>query len=115
MFKHFYKYYLLLVVFAFANNIVIAQQQLNELKASFTNYTTDRLQEKLFLHVDKSIYTVGEIVWFKIYAVDGFLNQPLSLSKIAYVEIISNEAKPVLQAKISLDSGSGNGSFLLPA
>jgi hypothetical protein len=37
------------------------------------------------------------------------------MSKVAYVEIINAENKPVLQGKIELKNGFGNGSFQLPA
>jgi hypothetical protein len=105
----------LLLAFVCGCQYAFAQNVLADIKTQFNSYNTERLQEKLFVHTDKTVYTIGEILWFKIYEVDGFLNTPLSLSKIAYVEIISNESKPVLQAKIALDSGNGNGSFLLPA
>ena len=72
------------------------------------------LYEKIFVHTDKSFYLAGELIWFKIYLADGFLNEPLDVSKICYVEILSSERKPVLQAKIGMAAGTGNGSFLVP-
>lgn len=72
------------------------------------------LQEKLYLHTSKSFYVTGEIIWFKVYTVDGYLHQALSLSKVAYVEVISEDGKPMLQAKIDLKEGNGNGTFLIP-
>src|SRR5471030_1703399 len=47
------------------------------------------LQEKLFVHTDKTFYLPGEFIWFKIYDVDGLFNKPLDLSKVAYVEILN--------------------------
>jgi hypothetical protein len=89
-------------------------ETLNNIKASFKNYNQKTLQEKIFAHTDKSFYTAGEILWFKIYTVDASFHKPLDLSKIAYIEILNKDLKPVLQAKISLKEGIGNGSFLLP-
>jgi hypothetical protein len=37
------------------------------------------------------VYTSGEVLWFKIYYVDGAFHKPGGLSKIAYVEIISEK------------------------
>ncbi|HEY4061691.1 MAG TPA: hypothetical protein VGM30_07310 [Puia sp.] len=71
-------------------------------------------EEKVFAHTDKDCYLAGEILWFKLYTVDAAFHRPLDLSKLAYVEILSGEQRPVLQAKIPLDSGFGNGSFQLP-
>ena len=72
-------------------------------------------QEKIFLHINKTVYATGEIVWFKAYITDAASNKFSPLSKICYVEILNADNKPVLQAKIDVDSGRGNGSFLLPA
>lgn len=80
----------------------------------FDNYRQAVLQEKLFLHTDKNFYLAGEICWFKVYNVDASFNRPLSLSKLAYVEVLDKNNKPVLQAKIALKEGDGNGSLQLP-
>jgi len=70
--------------------------------------------EKLFVHSDKETYLAGEILWMKLYVVDAATRRPGTLSRSAFVEILSDEQKPVLQARIALDSGTGNGSFQLP-
>ncbi len=80
----------------------------------FTNYQSKVLQEKLFLHTDKEFYLAGEILWFKLYYVEGSTHRPLDISKIAYVEVLDRDKKPVLQTKVSLSKGKGNGSLLLP-
>ncbi len=54
------------------------------------------------------------ILWFKLYTVDASLHQPLDMSKVAYIEILDNNNKPVIQAKIALKNGDGNGSLPLP-
>jgi hypothetical protein len=81
----------------------------------FEAYNNSHYQEKVFLHTDKTVYTTGEVLWFKAYITDAVSNTFSSLSKICYVEIINNDKKSLLQGKISIDSGRGNGSFLLPS
>jgi len=73
------------------------------------------LQEKLYVHTDKTFYLAGETVWFKVYDVDAKYLKPLTASSIAYIEIISRDLKPVVQAKIALEKSMGNGSVTLPA
>jgi hypothetical protein len=85
-----------------------------DIQQKFINYQEDNLQEKLFLHTDRPGYLAGEICWFKVYAVDAFFHRPINISKLAYVEILDTANKPVLQAKIALNDGSGSGSFQLP-
>lgn len=70
--------------------------------------------EKLFLHLDRPVYLCGETMWFKVYAVDGTYARPLSLSSVAYVEVLDAAQKPVLQGKVPLKQATGQGSFVLP-
>jgi hypothetical protein len=87
---------------------------ISNIKKAFDQYRLQALVEKLYVHTDKTFYVAGEIMWFKIYDVDGTYNKPLRLSKVAYVEVIDKDQKPVMQAKIGLDSARGNGSFFIP-
>jgi len=87
---------------------------IDSIKQQFNQYQAKAFQEKIYIHTDKTFYLAGEIVWFKLYNVDAYFNKPLSLEKLAYIEIISKDQKPVLQTKVELKDGSGNGSFLLP-
>ncbi|MEO8820454.1 MAG: hypothetical protein ABI267_01175 [Ginsengibacter sp.] len=82
--------------------------------SSFENYTQNHLQEKVYLHTDRSYYLCGEILWFKAYLEDAKNNKPLSLSKVVYVELLNKSHDPVLQTKIGIKDGNGNGSFSLP-
>ncbi|MCH5684913.1 hypothetical protein LWM68_12070 [Niabella sp. W65] len=88
-----------------------SQQATGDIAKLLQNYSDSTLTEKLFVHTDKEYYLSGELVWFKIYAVDGATNRPLSFSKICYVEILDTANKPVLQAKIAMNGATGNGSF----
>jgi hypothetical protein len=91
-----------------------AQAIAPNIEAQLDRYVKEMAGEKLFLHTDKDFYLAGEIVWFKVYYVDANYHKPLNVSKIAYIEILDKDSKPVSQAKISLSEGSGNGSFYLP-
>jgi len=89
-------------------------QVLTDIQKDFNRYKQNALQEKIFVHTDKSFYLAGEILWFKIYCVDGTSHKPLDLSKVAYVEVLDNNQAPVLQAKVALKDGSGSASIYLP-
>jgi len=92
----------------------IAQKMEKEIEKQFDTYRKQALQEKMYAHTDKDFYLAGEICWFKIYAVDAFFHKPVDVSKVAYAELLDNANKPVLQAKIALEKGGGNGSLYLP-
>ncbi|HVM87435.1 MAG TPA: hypothetical protein VMT76_04555 [Puia sp.] len=104
----------LIVTMFFCQHIFSQSESLNNIQESFINYQHKYLQEKIFVHTDKSFYVAGEIIWFKIYNVDAGFNNLIDVSKVAYIEIIDKDHKPVLQAKIALKHGLGSGSFFLP-
>lgn len=83
-------------------------------KSDLAEYHRQRLEEKLYVHTDKEFYLAGEICWFKLYVLDAGQHRPLDLSKVAYVEWLDKDNHPVLQAKIGLSQGHGDGSMYLP-
>ena len=112
--KFFKVIFFILILILHSKNIFCQSGTLDNIAASVNSYQKQNLQEKIFVHTDKSFYVAGEIIWFKIYNVDGASYQLLDVSKVAYIEIIGKDQKPVLQAKISLKGGLGDGSFYLP-
>jgi len=102
----------LLLIAAFAFNA--KAQLLNDVQTSFKKYSQDALQEKVFVHSDKGAYLTGEILWFKVYVVDGNYHKPFNLSKVAYVEVLDEGLNPVMQAKVELKNGAGSGSLYIP-
>lgn len=90
-------------------------QVLSTVQNRFKSYQSDLVPEKLFVHTNKSFYLSGEILWFKLYTVDGTSNKPFNLSKVAYVEVLAADNTPVIQIKIALKNGTGNGSVYIPA
>ena len=83
-------------------------------KSDLAEYHAQRLEEKLYVHTDKEFYLAGEICWFKLYVMDAGGHRPLDLSKVAYLEWLDKDNHPVLQAKIGLSQGHGDGSLYLP-
>ncbi len=89
----------------------IAEQAIRD---AFNGYRTAGIHEKLYVHTDKNFYLTGEILWFRIYDMDATFQRTLDISKIAYVELLDNSNKPVLQQKVSLKPGEASGSFIIP-
>jgi hypothetical protein len=98
----------------FVYNFSIAQTDVSDIQKQFNEYQQNNLQEKVYIHTDRSSYLAGEIVWFKVYCLNAATNQLCDLSKVAYAEVLDKDQQPVLQAKISLQKGTGDGSIDLP-
>ena len=103
-----------ILLLLFQASKTFSQHEASFVPQSFGMYGANNYQEKVFLHTDKTVYATGEILWFKAYITNAQNGFSL-LSKICYVEILTNDNKPLLQGKISIDSGRGDGSFVLPA
>lgn len=71
------------------------------------------LRERVYLQTDKQFYLSGELIWMKFIATD--LDQRLSdVSKVGYVELLDS-ASAVVQARLVLEKGVGNGCLQLPS
>ncbi len=106
--------FLILVPFILMIPAIVKSQKFIERVQHKFQQQAPLFQEKLYIHTDKNFYLAGEIMWFKIYTVNGKTHQPINISKLAYVEILDRQSKPVLQAKILLSKNGGEGSFYLP-
>ena len=100
---------MMVVPVVFSQSPVVDKMILDE----YNQYRSQYFQEKLFVHTDKDTYLSGEICWFRIYYMDAYYHAPANLSKIAYVEILDRNNRPVLQEKISLLPGDANGSMII--
>ncbi|MCR8667276.1 TonB-dependent receptor [Aestuariibaculum sp. M13] len=69
--------------------------------------------EKVYVHTDRSCYTVGESLWYKAYSVLAYNHMLLDQSKILYVELISPNSKIIARHKTRLEQGVGHGDFKL--
>lgn len=94
---------------------VQAQQDFDSLSKKFDWYRSHALQEKIYAHIDRTSYLTGELLWFKLYYVDGSFHKALDISKVAYVEIVDKSNEAVVQTKVKLKNGGGSGSLFIPA
>jgi hypothetical protein len=76
----------LLILLCFSN-AALCQDVAGSVRQQWEAYHTTTLQEKMYVHTDKSTYVAGEIIWFKLYNVDAAQHTPLQLSKVAYVDV----------------------------
>jgi hypothetical protein len=104
----------LICVMSMAGSAAAQMAGVDTIRSVFDAYRTRGVEEKLFVHTDKPVYLAGEIIWFKLYCLDGSSHRPLHISKLAYVDVLDKDERFVLQGKIAMDSGEGRGSFYLP-
>jgi len=112
-----YCIYSLLWMACFMATMAQAQRQpvLDSVARKFDRFRTQAFQEKVYLHSDRSGYLTGETMWFKLYLTDASFHKPSSMSDVVYVEILDKARQPVLQTKVGMADGKGNGTLFLPA
>ena len=77
------------------------------------DYTNKYQQEKVYLHLDKPYYAIGDDIWFKGYVINTKTTAPSQLSKILYVELINERDSVKKLVKLPLISGITWGDFKL--
>jgi hypothetical protein len=81
--------------------------------STLSRYANDFLQEKAWLHYDKSSYYPGETIWFKAYLMEAFY--PSAGSKTLYTDWIGEDGKVLMHLVSPLVSATTNGQFEIPA
>lgn len=92
----------------------LADDPFEDLLKKITSYNEDHPQEKVYLHLDKPYYAIGDNIWFKAYLKDILTNQPATWSKVLYVELIDEKDSIKKQIKLPVVSGISWGDFKLP-
>ncbi|NEU09065.1 carboxypeptidase regulatory-like domain-containing protein [Flavihumibacter sp. R14] len=85
---------------------------LNTIIEKTMKFTEQYPSEKVHLHFDKPYYAVGDTIWFKAYLALG-QNQPSDLSKVLYVDILSDKDTIVRSLKLPVVNTSAYGSLTL--
>jgi len=68
--------------------------------------------EKVYLHFDKPYYAIGDTIWFKAYVASG-QDLPSDLSKVLYVDIISENDTLIRSMKLPVVNTSAYGDITL--
>lgn len=78
-------------------------------------YVDEIPEEKVFLHLDRSLYASGDNIWFSVFLTAGSPDIPSPLSKVVYVDLLDEEGKLIQQKTIKMEEGHGFGDFRLDA
>ena len=77
-------------------------------------YNNKYPQEKVYLHLDKPYYAVGDDIWLKAYVLNANTSKPSELSAILHVELINEKDSLKKQIRLPLVAGLSWGDFRLP-
>ncbi len=71
------------------------------------------LAEKVYLQLDRKVYTTDNIIWFKAIVLSAFNHVPSLLSGVLYVELIKPDETIFEKKLIKIEDGIGQGFFYL--
>jgi MG2 domain-containing protein len=108
--------FLYIINFIFNSEKLKAQNSvsnLEQLKSSFVSAVSERFEEKVFIHTDRSLYITGETIWLKPYCVDATFHTLSDISKIVNIELFDSGGRVVKQLRVQLQKGVGKGQIFI--
>ncbi|MEP1096290.1 MAG: TonB-dependent receptor plug domain-containing protein [Cyclobacteriaceae bacterium] len=85
----------------------------DSISAKFIRYHDIFPQEKVYLHLSKPHYRLGESIWFKAYLVDGSMHRSKAKSSVVRVELIDPNGKIVSKRVLSTTHSRMSADFNL--
>ncbi|MHA4895732.1 carboxypeptidase-like regulatory domain-containing protein [Pedobacter sp. PWIIR3] len=89
------------------------EDSLDRLINSLATWAKTNPVEKVYLHMDKPYYALGDTVWFKAYVTVGSRHQLSALSGALYVDLINEKDSILRTLKLPVSAGTAMGDFAL--
>ncbi len=70
--------------------------------------------EKIYLHIDREFYFIGETIWFKAYLLDGQNLSSVADTQNLYIDLIDSEGRIAQNQVLICENGEASGSILIP-
>jgi hypothetical protein len=83
--------------------------------SSSVSFSQPIYQEAVYVHLDRNYFLTGESIRFTIYCIEKGTGRPSTASKLANIELLSQEGRVIRQAKVKLSRGIGWGILDIPA
>ena len=113
--KHFLTFITILIsISSFAQQATDSlAEHLMQRAITIRNFGQSLPQEKVYVHMDNTSYYQGDKIWFQCYVVTADKNEPTSLSKTLYVELLNPEGDVIEKHTLPIVDGRCNGDFSL--
>lgn len=80
-----------------------------------TNVPTFETSESVYMHVNATSFVSGETLFYKIHCLNPQDFKMSQISKVAYVELVGENAQIIFKHKLFLSEGTSQGDFFIPA
>ncbi len=85
----------------------VMEKWVDNLEFLITNYP----QTKVYVHTDRPYYTIGDDMWFSVYAVNANDHAETPVSGLVYVHLEDPNGEVVVERNIQLDGKFGKGDI----
>lgn len=102
---------LVAIYFCIVFSLIAAKAQ--NIEAAINSYAGKYSPERAYIHYDKSAYSAGETIWFKVYMMNETV--PATESKTLYIDWIDDKGSLLQHAVSPLVDGVTNGQYDIPA
>lgn len=92
---------------------VRALPRLDSLEKRANQYSETHPIEKIYVHLDKPFYVVGEVSWYKAYVITGPDLHPTDVSTVLYMDWIDPSGKVIKHQRLKIENGSAIGDFTI--
>ena len=104
-----------LLVSCFCFKLEAQNQEAVKKLVSFVNkyntFSSNYVQERVYLHMDNSTYFLGDTLWFKAYVTSSSFHRLSLESWTLYTELVSPEGQIVESKKLPIINGTCHGYF----
>ncbi len=92
----------------------VAQMEVSDITTKFEDYHEQLAPEKVYLHTNRELFTLGDTLHFGAYVLNGKDHSPTYVSRVLYAELLAPTDSIVGSLKLKIDSlGRSSGSFTL--
>ena len=86
----------------------------DELLDQFKTFAANTTRERAYLHLNQHLAQPGDRIWFGAYVFDDGTQQLSAASKVLYVNVVDRQGSVILDEKIPLEGGRGEGYLDIP-
>ncbi len=109
--------YLIAIALIFILPLSVSAQNIDafdRVEKALDDYRSIYPIEKVYLHFDRPYYYSGDDMWFTAYLAAGPTHQPSPMSKVVYVELISESDSLLKRIKLPVEESVAKGDFKIP-
>lgn len=87
----------------------------DRLTEQFRLFAANTTRERVYLHMNQHYARPGDRLWFNAFVFDDANQQLSEASKVLYINVVGQQGQVVMEEKVPLDAGTGEGYLDIPA